>query len=73
LLIVSANVPEAKKLDKELTFGQEDTFFVSRLLTMNERQFFMNGRTTEYKVAPPAVTLKFSAAKYVPHCLMSFL
>lgn len=57
-----SNIPEGKKAEKELTFGQEDHFFVSRLIMMNDRQFFMNGRTTDYKIAPPEVTKLFSAA-----------
>lgn len=57
-----AGVPLNKKEEKELNLGQEDIFFVSRLKTMNEQKFFMNGRTTEYKIAPPEMTKIFAAS-----------
>ena len=57
-----AGVPLAKKAEKELNLGQEDVFFVSRLKAMNEKQFFINGRSTEYKIAPPEVTKIFASS-----------
>ena len=57
-----AGVPLAKKAEKELNFGQEDTFFVSRLMQMNDKQFFVNGRTTNYKIASAEATRLFAAS-----------
>jgi hypothetical protein len=56
-------VPDDKKAEKELNLGQEDTFFVSRLKAMNDKAFFLNGRTTPYKIAPPEMTQIFSASR----------
>ena len=50
------------KCVKELNLGQEDIFFVSRLKSMNDKQFFINGRTEEYRIAPPEVTKLFAAS-----------